>query len=103
MRRRNFANLLVASLTALVGLGLLGERVVVATRGGARGRTWAILSEVAPETERRLFDRLQAAPRAIDAGHQILSIEKGAYELTSHAGTTRTSLRTIVLGPAGRS
>ena len=81
---------------------LLGRRVVIATRATAAGRTWAVLSEVDGETEKRLFEKLQVAPRSIVQGHQILAIEKGKYELTIHHDPART-WSTIVLGPAGNS
>lgn len=92
---------------------LLGRRVVLASRAIDQGRErrWAILSDVSIETEQRLKERLQVAPRAIDQGHQILSVEGGRFELTSHRGAAR-ALRggpaggeavTLVLAPAGRS
>jgi len=105
---------------------LLGERVVLVARGFGDPATarWALLSDVSTETDRRLKERLQASQRGIDNGHQILSIEKGKFELTSHirarvkgddaepADGTVGGARwkhpqgddvTIVLGPAGRS
>lgn len=94
---------------------LLGRRVVLVARGigDAKSARWAMLSDVSIETDTRLRERLEASPRAIDQGHQILTIEKGKYELTSHR--RRPSSRadaarpdpghevTIVLGPSGRS
>jgi hypothetical protein len=87
---------------------LLGRRVVLLARGFDNAETtrWALLSDVSLETDERLKARLQAAQRTIDKGHQILSVEKGKYELTSHrragAGSGGDEV-TIVLGPSGRS
>lgn len=87
---------------------LLGRRVVLLARGFDNAETtrWALLSDVSLETDERLKSRLQAAQRTIDKGHQILSVEKGKYELTSHrrarAGGDGDEV-TIVLGPSGRS
>lgn len=97
---------------------LVGRRVVLATRlqgpraTGSPGkeavsdRSWAILSLVDVSTERLLFERLQAAPRGIALGHQILALERGRYELTSHRvngvnGEPQASV--IVLGPSAQS
>ncbi len=110
---------------------LLGRRVVLVAAGLADSSSsrWALLSDVSLETDQRLKERLEASQRAIDKGHQILSIEKGKYELTSHRHVARTPgkspgttpaldtrgvgggggggaherLVTIVLGPSGRS
>jgi hypothetical protein len=82
---------------------LVGQRVVFASRalpGGSGQREWAVLSDVSRETESRLKQRLSVAPRTIDAGHQILSIEDGAYELTSNRRGGRV---TLIMGPGGRS
>ena len=95
---------------------LLGRRVVLASRttgeGESASRVWAVLSDVSVETEQRLKEKLKAAPRAIDAGHQILSVENGMYELASHrrvknasdGGSTGKTPETVtlVLGPTGR-
>jgi hypothetical protein len=98
---------------------LLGRRVILLSRSVAQGndRRWAILSDVAVDTEAQLKDKLQAAPRAIVQGHQILTLENGAYELTSHhhaapgaAKQGKLAARrfasnervTLVLGPAGK-
>jgi hypothetical protein len=101
---------------------LLGKRVVLVARGfgDADKARWALLSDIAIETDTRLKEKLEASQRAIDKGHQILTLEKGKYELTSHR--RRRSAKelaapdvvsaapevsgddvTIVLGPAGRS
>ncbi len=101
---------------------LLGRRVVLLSKSLGQGgdRRWAILSDVSAETERVLKEKLEAAPRAISQGHKILTVENGAYELTSHHHTTaRTTTAgtkavrasrpiadnarvTLVLGPTGR-
>ncbi len=97
---------------------LLGGRVAVVSKGvgDAHDRRWALLSDVSVETEQRLKERLLAAPRAIVEGHQILTLENGAYELATHrwpngtkgnkggggkvaGGTERV---TLVLGPTGK-
>lgn len=98
---------------------LLGGRVSLVSRASADGKTmlWVLLSDVSIDTDIRLKQRLESAQRSIDQGHQILSIEKGKYELTSHRHTTISSTSgtspaansrddrtvTIVLGPTGQS
>ncbi len=97
---------------------LLGSRVVLASRAqGENDRRWAILSDVSADTERRLRERLRIAPRGISNGHQILSVENGAFELTTHRATPSpnppgsrgtsqkpadTDRFTLVFGPTGR-
>jgi hypothetical protein len=105
---------------------LLGKRVVLLSKSLERGgdRRWAILSDVSVDTEAMLKEKLQASPRSIVQGHQILTVENGAYELTSHhrgaaasgrggggvggggkPKTTRVAANdrvTLVLGPAGK-
>ncbi|HVU63087.1 MAG TPA: hypothetical protein VHC70_03865 [Phycisphaerales bacterium] len=96
---------------------LLGQRIILVTRavGEKHDRRWAIMSDVSADTERRLKERLLAAPRAIVEGHQILSLENGQYELASHHSVTfdarvaKPTLRqsvsdrvTLILGPTGR-
>ena len=65
---------------------LLGQRLILVSKGASQGkaRLWAILSDITVDTDAKLKDKLQAAPRAIDQGHQILTIENGEYQLTSH-------------------
>ncbi len=94
---------------------LVGRRLVFASRTLPTippQQRWAIMSDVSRETERRIRDRLEAAPRSLDAGHQILSIERGRFELTSHCPRTNSAPLaaplaadsvTLVLGPAGQS
>ncbi len=100
---------------------LLGRRVVLLSKSIGQGsdRRWAILSDVSADTEAVLKEKLEAAPRAISQGHKILTVENGAYELTSHHHTTSRAgasgakaVRaarpaanervTLVLGPSGR-
>lgn len=87
---------------------LLGRRVVLVARGFGKLDTarWALLSDVSLETDQRLKTRLQASQRSLDQGHQILSVEKGKYELTTHRreqAAHEDEAVTIVLGPSGRS
>jgi hypothetical protein len=88
---------------------LLGTRAVFVARdsagAGATERRWALLSDVSPQTQARLKERLQAAPRAIEGGRQILSIERGKFELAAQRADPRAGddqSITIVLGPAGK-
>lgn len=80
---------------------LLGKRVVLATRPTGSVREWVLQSRVSLETERRLRERLAASPRSIDAGHQVLSIERGAYVLVVHREAGK-EFSTIVLAPGDR-
>ncbi len=74
---------------------LLGTRVVLITAGNTRpgggqspaadgGGTWALLSRVTPDAERRLMTRLDAAPRGLFEGHQILALPGGKFIYTVH-------------------
>lgn len=91
---------------------LMGRRVVVVTRqtpasGNApadvQSRDWAMMFDVSAATDARLRERLTASPRAIEQGHQVLSIERGKYELTTHRKLRSTSNEcTVVLTPSDR-
>jgi hypothetical protein len=91
---------------------LLGRRVVLVARGIEKPDTsrWVLLSQVSMETDRRLKERLKAAPRGIAQGQQMLAIEQGRYELTSFRLAEKRSKDreddravTMLLAPAGRS
>lgn len=89
---------------------LIGRRVVLVARDIERGETarWALLSQVSLSTDLRLKERLQAAPREIDSGLPILSLENGLYELTSHlnppdAAAIGQGEVTLIIGPTGRT
>jgi hypothetical protein len=62
---------------------LLGRRVTIIARGlDSPGEpAWALLTEVSLQTERRLRDKLKAAPRGTINGLGVLSVEDGKYEL----------------------
>ncbi len=79
---------------------LLGHRVAFVARLGDDGATWALLSEVSLDTEKRLRERLDVAPRAIVAGHTVLSVERGAYELTAER---RAKHATLIFAPTARN
>jgi len=84
---------------------LLGSRVALVVRGlpteqNPEFGSWALLSEVSLDTEKRLRERLRVAPRAIVAGHTVLSVEGGAYELTAER---RAKHATLILAPLARN
>ncbi|MBC7836015.1 MAG: hypothetical protein H7Y88_13090, partial [Phycisphaerales bacterium] len=103
---------------------LLGQRVIVvienltaALDGSAAGRAgeggreaaespirWALLTDVSAETDRRLVERLKAAPRALVKGQPVLSIENGRFELAAKRrkgkGANDGSPVTLIVGPA---
>lgn len=84
---------------------LLGSRVALVVRGLPTEEqpefgSWALLSEVSLDTEKRLRERLRVAPRAIVAGHTVLSVEGGAYELTAER---RAKHATLILAPSDRN
>ncbi len=95
---------------------LLGGQFMIIVSGvagniGAEPASWALLSRVNEETDKRLFERLEAAPRRVAAGHQLLSVERGEYELAVHrprageggvGGGGPDGSRLIVLGPSKR-
>lgn len=71
---------------------LLGRRVIFAASGleaGAAGSEWAILSELDPETDRRLRSDLGAVPRRIVNGQPVLEMEHGSFLLATSAGRLR--------------
>jgi len=66
---------------------LLGTRaVLVIGDGGGREDPYAVLSELAPEVERRLRGALRPAPRGLAGGGPVLSLEGGAFELATRRG-----------------
>ena len=78
---------------------IFGSRaIVVLERADGRVR-WGLFASIPVETERRLRDRLDAAPRAIVNGKPVLSIEKGLYLLASSAAREGTT--NILIAPAG--
>ena len=94
---------------------LLGQRVVIAWRRpapdlAAPGRIdeepdWIILSLVDGRTERLVRERLRPAPRDVEAGQAILSLEDGRYLLTTRllgrgGGPERQRRAIIMLAPA---
>jgi hypothetical protein len=104
-----------ASLAAALGWtsdeafdALLGERVTVLLRGldAAQGPDWALLTEVSPESERRLRTRLAAVPRRSVGGLAVLSIEDGSCDIAvarpvrveGSAGADRVA---VLIGPGG--
>jgi len=91
---------------------LLGRRMVLIAKGieDPNTATWVLMSQVSLETDRRLKEKLKAAPRGIAQGQQILAIEGGRYELTSHrqGGKGKQAaddggVVTVLLAPAGRT
>lgn len=69
---------------------LLGQRVVVVgseLQADDEGQPrWAILSELDPETERRLRTALKAVPRRIVGGQPVLELEHGSFLLATSSG-----------------
>ncbi len=67
---------------------LLGRRalLVFAHSGEGKPVRWALMSEVSPNIEGRIRRGLAPAPRSIERGRPILSLERGAYELATTAG-----------------
>jgi hypothetical protein len=61
---------------------LLGRRISLVARGldAPGGPEWAVLSAVSESAERRLRDRLRAAPRGAVVGLSVLSIEDGSFQ-----------------------
>ncbi|MBX3359427.1 MAG: hypothetical protein KF745_13490 [Phycisphaeraceae bacterium] len=95
---------------------LLGTRVIFVWRARppappavfpVSGVQWAIVSEVSESCDRRIREKLRVAPRGVVEGHQILSVENGPYELTTHrfpASDDREPGRVaLILGPSGDS
>ncbi|MDQ7012473.1 MAG: hypothetical protein Q9O74_01090 [Planctomycetota bacterium] len=72
---------------------LLGQRVIIVgseLQADDEGQPrWAILSELDPETERRLRTTLKAVPRRIVAGQPVLEFEHGSFLLATSSGRLR--------------
>lgn len=118
---------LMGKRVMLVSKGLPGQPVVFvpgatgASSGGASSgtdilaqeRRWMLVCEVTTDTDAHFRRQLQASPRAMTAGHQILSLEKGRYELVTHrpdveksrgGGAPNASDTVLVLlAPSGKS
>jgi len=68
---------------------LLGSRAMLVVRferdakGEISGTQWALCSRISRETESSLRERLKAAPRGVLDGRQVLSLERGNYELAT--------------------
>lgn len=87
---------------------LLGDRFMIVITGsiakpGSGPARWAVLSRVSEATDRLLIEKLAAAPRQNAAGHQLLSVERGTYELAIHRPPPgQPGDRVVVLGPRER-
>ncbi len=72
---------------------LLGQRVIVVgselQADDAGQPRWAILSELDPETERRLRTVLKAVPRRMVKGQPVLEFEHGSFLLATASGRLR--------------
>jgi hypothetical protein len=90
---------------------LLGRKVTIVMRGlgGDRPVDWAVLTEVTSEAERRLRQRLRAAPRGSLLGLTVLAVEDGKYELAvgrplpAGPGDDAEATTTVLLAPGGGS
>src|SRR5690606_35433411 len=62
---------------------LLGRKAALVIRrlDGPGDPEWALVTEVSIDTERRLIQRLKAAPRGRLHGLAVLAVEDGRYEL----------------------
>lgn len=77
---------------------LLGTRLVFVERFGPRGEaSWAMRSSIDRATDDLLRARLKPAPRKIEKGLTILSIEHGAFWLAAISTGDRAD---ILLGPS---
>ncbi|MCB9840250.1 MAG: hypothetical protein H6809_01190 [Phycisphaeraceae bacterium] len=90
---------------------LLGQRVVIAWRSLAddpdapqridEEPDWIVLSLVDGRTERLIRERLRPAPRDVEAGQAILSLEDGRYLLTTRllgrGGSPEQQRRAIIM------
>ncbi len=87
---------------------LAGRRLVLAIGPVVDGaRSWALLSDVYGDAERRLRSRLRPSPRQTIAGQPVLSLEDGRFELAIFCPPINSAARaatpcTIILAPTGR-
>ncbi len=82
---------------------LVGRRVVFCSRGAEAHSAWAVVSMVDASTERLLRERLQPAPRKIEGGLPVLSLEEGRLWLAVSAAApagAEDGPRALLLGPA---
>ena len=80
---------------------LLGRQSLYVVSGHGDEERHALLTLVSPQTESRVRSRLQPVPRQIEGGRPVLSLENGAFELTSvRSGDGCSSL---LLTPRGSS
>jgi len=78
---------------------LLGRRVAIFLQQDHAGDTdWAVASQVDPETEALVRERLKPAPRGFVGGAPVLALENGAFELAVPRDSGG-GLPTLVLGP----
>lgn len=85
---------------------LLGRRAIVAVRSGDGQKTteFAFLTEVDRKTEERIRRMLKPAPRGLEIGFPILTIEGGRYEVAAselRGETPETETATLVIAPSG--
>ncbi len=80
---------------------LLGRRLVLTMRDLDERRRWALRTDVDAATAQRIKARLDASPRELVAGHLVLSIEQGAYQLVQLPAQDGDAGATLVLAPAG--
>ncbi|MEO0715778.1 MAG: hypothetical protein AAFY58_02175 [Planctomycetota bacterium] len=93
-----------AALDALLGrhaMLAIDHARDAATNDASDTFRWALISEVTRDTEDRLRRQLRPVPRAMLAGRALLTLERGAYELTSLRPEPGATHATIVLAPAG--
>lgn len=79
---------------------LLGRRVVFARRNApdaGQPSPWIMVSLVSAETEARLREMLKPAPRRVEKGLVILSLEDGRFRLAVASGKAAS---TVMLAPA---
>lgn len=77
---------------------LLGRKAALVIRrlDGPGDPEWALVTEVSIDTERRLIQRLKAAPRGRLHGLAVLAVEDGRYELV--IGRAQPGVDTQLLG-----
>ncbi|MDX2116060.1 MAG: hypothetical protein SFZ24_10655 [Planctomycetota bacterium] len=78
---------------------LLGRHVMLVQRGSGAETTWALVSVVDGGTEARIRDRLRPAPRRVEQGAPVLSLEDGRFWLAM-APVKGGAL--VLLGPSER-
>ncbi|CAG0975785.1 hypothetical protein PHYC_01493 [Phycisphaerales bacterium] len=86
---------------------VLGSRLIFTISGLSdpspdRRPQHALITEISPDIERRLRERLKPAPREVEGGLPILALENGAFDLATSLRESEPKAR-VLISPRGSS